>query len=231
MTKANTPKKSTRTSIDTTYLLGRRQDASEINELICQNLPVDEETIGPFISYATDTINQEKLTQPQHFNHYTNLPEKITLQEGARVMFLNNKLFEHNICNGTIGIITNLIDNQTVEVTFPTPNDITKVNIQKETAYFNINGNPATRQQFPLQNAFALTIHKTQGLTLPHTTINVNQNIFATGQVYVAMSRAPSWEALDIITFDFSAIKTDPAIAREYARLNHLYERGLNKMK
>jgi len=49
MTKANTPKKSTRTSIDTTYLLGRRQDASEINELICQNLPVDEETIGPFI--------------------------------------------------------------------------------------------------------------------------------------------------------------------------------------
>ncbi|CAG8728759.1 17230_t:CDS:1, partial [Dentiscutata heterogama] len=39
---------------------------------------------------------------------------------GARVIFLNNKLFDDGICNGTIGIVTKLIDNHNIEVTFPT---------------------------------------------------------------------------------------------------------------
>jgi len=55
-----------------------------------------------------------------------------------------------------------------------------------------VNGNPASRYQFPLQNSFALTVHKTQGLTLPKITVSVDQDMFAPGQAYVAMSRAPS---------------------------------------
>ncbi|CAG8764140.1 6129_t:CDS:2, partial [Ambispora leptoticha] len=146
-----------------------RETAKEINKIICDNLPTDECSIGPIISYAVDTLNHHPLdtTTDNHYNygHYTNLPDELILKEGARVMFLNNKLFDHNICNGTVG---------------------------KETIYFDINGNPASRHQFPLQNAFALTIHKIQGLILPHMTINVDQKIFAEGQVYVAMSRAPT---------------------------------------
>src|SRR6185295_9569719 len=110
----------------------------------------------------------------------------------ARVMFLNNKLFEHGIYNGTIGIVTKLIDCENVEVTFPTFNSITKIVVQKETNYFEINGVCASRQQFPLQNAFVLTVHKTQGLTLPHATVSIDENMFAPGQVYVAMRRVPS---------------------------------------
>src|SRR5215213_5530104 len=112
-------------------------------------------------------------------------------------MFLNNKLFDHNICNGTIGVITKVFDENIIEVTFPTQNNILKVNVQKMNAHFNINGVPASRYQFPLQNAFALTVHKTQGLTLPHATVSVDENMFATGQIYVATSRAPSWDSLD----------------------------------
>ena len=43
---------------------------------------------------------------------------------------------------------------------------------------------PASRSQFPIQNAFALTVHKTQCLTLPHTSLTVDENMFAAGQVY-----------------------------------------------
>ncbi len=50
----------------------------------------------------------------------------------------------------------------------------------------------AKRIQFPLQNAFALTVHKTQGLTLPHITLSLDESIFAKGQAYVAMSQVPS---------------------------------------
>ncbi len=46
----------------------------------------------------------------------------------------------------------------------------------------------AKRIQFPLQNAFALTVHKTQSLILSHITLSLDKSIFAKGQAYVAMS-------------------------------------------
>jgi hypothetical protein len=70
-------------------------------------------------------------------------------------MFLNNKLFEHNICDGTIGVITKSIDHNNVKVTFPTNKNIVKINVQKTTTNFEINGIHALRHQFPLQNAFS----------------------------------------------------------------------------
>src|SRR5438128_4183487 len=97
---------------------------------------------------ALDTWNFEKVdgdTSNLHFKNNTNLPNSITIQEGARVMFLNNRLFEHNICNGTIGVITKSIDRNNVEVTFPTNENIVKINVQKNTANFEINGVHASR--------------------------------------------------------------------------------------
>src|SRR5215213_4053735 len=137
------------------------------------------------------------------------MKNSITIQEGARIMFLNNKLFEHGICNGTIGVITKVIDDDNVEVAFPTANNILKINVQREITYFTINGIPASRKQFPIQNAFALSVHKTQDLTLPHSTVSIDENMFATGQIYVVMSGAPSWDSLDILSFDFDCIKVD----------------------
>src|ERR1041384_2037182 len=74
-------------------------------------------------------------------------------------------------------------------------------------------------RQFPLQNAFALTVHKTQGLTLPHTTVSLDTSMFANGQAYVAMSRATSLHNLDITHFDITSIKADKDMIKEYERL------------
>src|SRR5438876_50322 len=81
------------------------------------------------------------------------------------------------------------------------------------------------------QNAFALTIHKTQGLTLPHSTLTIDENMFAAGQIYVAMSRAPSWDSLDIFDFDFDALKVDKNVINEYKRLKLLNQKGLKEMR
>ena len=59
----------------------------------------------------------------------------------------------------------------------------------------------------------------------------VDQDMFAPGQAYVAMSRAPSWDSLDILNFDFSCIKANDSVIREYARLNSVNREGLNVMK
>jgi len=84
---------------------------------------------------------------------------------------------------------------------------------------------PAKRIQFPLQNAFALTVHKTQGITLPHSTLSLDESIFACGQAYVAMSRFPSWDKLDITSFSINSIKTDRHVLKEYERLQNIYNK------
>ena len=132
--------------------------------MICGFLPIFENiSSGSLISIAIDYINHvecEPKEYDKQFKHHTNLPSEITIKEGARVMFLTNKLLDKGLCNGSIGVITKLIDENHIEVAFPVKSGINQVIVEKITAYFNLNGAPAQRIQFPLQNAFALTVHK-----------------------------------------------------------------------
>ncbi|CAG8741964.1 17304_t:CDS:2, partial [Rhizophagus irregularis] len=204
------------TSINTTYICGFRHEADSINNLICGFLPIFENiSSGSLISVAVDYLNNiecEPKEYDKQFRHHTNLPSELTIREGARVMFLTNKLFNENLCNGSIGVVTKLIDEDNIEVAFPIDSGINQVIVKKMTAYFELNGAPAQRTQFPLQNAFALTVHKTQGLTLPHATISLDEQMFANGQAYVAMSRATSWQNIEIRSFNPNAIKVDNEI-------------------
>ena len=145
-------------------------------------------------------------------------------------MFLNNKMFDENISNGTVGVPTKLANVENFEVTFPTFDSIIKVMVQKETSYFEIDGKSASRKRFPLQNAFSLSVRKTQGLTLPHVTISVDENIFAEGQAYVALSRASSLENLRILEFDFSQIRCSNSVLLEYERLGKVNRDGLRTL-
>ena len=120
-----------------------------------------------------------------------------------------------------------MINDENVEVTFPTLTSISKIIVQKETYHFEADGKNASRRQFPLQNAFALTVHKTQGLTLPHVTLSVDENMFAEGQAYVAMSRATSLDKLRIMSFDCSWLKVPRAALEEYKRLEIVNRNGL----
>ena len=186
-------------SYNTAHIVGTRQVANEINGPLCDSLLFDETCGEPIVSISEDALDFEMLDEGHannRFKHATNLPKEVRLQEGARVMFLNNKMFDENICNGTVGVITKLVNDENVEVTFPTFDSIVKIMVQKETSYFEIDGERASRKQFSLQNAFSLTVHKTQDLTLPHITVSINENIFAEGQAYVALSRANSLENL-----------------------------------
>ncbi len=215
------------TSISTTHICGFRHEADSINNLIYGFLPVFENiSSGSLISIAADYINNIECIPKEYdkqFRHYTNLPSELMIKEGARVMFLTNKLFNEELCNGSIGVVTKLIDDDHIEVAFPINSGINQIVVKKITAYFNLNGAPAQRTQFPLQNAFALTVHKTQGLTLPHTTISLDEQMFANGQAYVAMSRAKSWQNLEIRSFDQNAIKVDNEMLLELDRLQQKF--------
>ena len=96
-----------------------------------------------FVHFRQDKQNVNQ------FKHATNLPKEVRLQEGAHVMFLNNKMFDENICNGTVEVITRLVDDENVEVTFPTFDSMIKIVVQKEMSYFEI-----SMEKGPPENSF-----------------------------------------------------------------------------
>ncbi|EXX56036.1 Rrm3p [Rhizophagus irregularis DAOM 197198w] len=135
-------------------------------------------------------------------------------------MYLKNNLIDQNIYNGTIGVITDLdLQNLEVRIAFSVKGGIIDIGIKKETATFMINGKPSSRCQFPLQNAFALTVHKTQGLTLPEVSVSLDNQFFAAGQAYTALSRCSDLSKLHIASLHPSAFITDKSMIEEYKRL------------
>jgi ATP-dependent DNA helicase PIF1 len=73
-------------------------------------------------------------------------------------------------------------------------------------------------KQIPLIPAYALTIHKSQGMTLDAAVIDC-KNIFACGQLYVALSRVRSLENLKVINFHPKQIITSPEVKKYYQSL------------
>jgi len=143
--------------------VGFKENAQLINRMICNSLPVLENKF--LISQAIDFVNSEQWAPSlsnQMFKPKTNLPECVRLQPGARVMYLNNSLITHGICNGTIGVViyVNPLD-EYVRVAFSVRSSIIDIDVYKQTHYFEVHGNNCHRTQFPLQNCFALTVHKT----------------------------------------------------------------------
>lgn len=161
--------------------------------------------------------------------------EQLTLKPGAQVMFLRNDASpDKKYFNGTIGEVTHvgidtvtvacrgsagrsagesasdLKDGPVVEVKPVDWENVTyKVNEEDKTIQQEVVG---TFKQFPLKLAWAVTIHKSQGLTFDRAIVDA-QNAFAHGQVYVALSRCTGLDGL-VLTAPVppNALGTDPVV-------------------
>lgn len=123
---------------------------------------------------------------------------KINLKVGCRVMLLKNLDFNAGLINGSCGTVKELAKSYAI-VKFD--NGITKkiarvlFELQKDDVIV------AKRFQLPLKLAYAITIHKAQGMTFEEIVINCD-DAFAPGQIYVGLSRVKSLEGLYITGFN-----------------------------
>ena len=217
------------TALNITNIVGFKQTANQINNVICNMLPVNENKF--LISSAIDFINNQKYNPDDSqklFKNKTNFPNHLRLQQGARVMYLKNDLMDQNICNGTIGVVTDInLENLEVRIAFSVMGGIVDIGIKKETVTFQVDGKPASRCQFPLKNAFALTVHKTQSLTLPEVSLSLDHQMFTAGQAYVAISRCSDWSKVHIASLHPSAFIVDKSMLEEYKRLEEIAAKPL----
>ena len=75
------------------------------------------------------------------------------------------------------------------------------------------------RKQFPVTVAYAVTIHKCQGLSLDYAIVNSSDNVFCAGMAYVAMSRVRTLEGLHLTAFDPQSIIVNNSCLEEVNRL------------
>jgi hypothetical protein len=166
-----------------------------------------------------DQINQEKLEsldtklhriksiiKDDFQNGLFPAEDTLSLRVGAQVMFIKNDVGEERrYFNGKIGTVKDIqIDKHKIIVSFP--NGEEDVEVKRETweniRYSYNKGDDkieeevlGTFSQFPLRLAWAITIHKSQGLTFDKAIIDAGTS-FAAGQVYVALSRLTGLEGL-----------------------------------
>ncbi len=153
-------------------------------------------------------------------------PMELVLKRGARVIFTQNDS-EGRWVNGTLGTVKSL-DDTIVQVVLDAGDtvDVERATWPQARWTWNAKENRMEVKeefkyvQFPLAPAWALTIHKAQGMTLDSVEIDLGRGAFAPGQTYVALSRARSMETLRLTRpISVRDVQVDPAIAEGLQRI------------
>lgn len=145
---------------------------------------------------------------------------ELKLKVGARVMCIINLDMDNEICNGSQGIVEQIIkdgENNMKLIIIKFDNgvrkEICKHGWQSE-VYPNI-----VMYQFPLILAWAITIHKIQGATLDKAIMDIGDSIFEYGQTYVALSRIKRIEGLYLTALNINKIKVNPKVYEFYKNI------------
>jgi len=199
--------------------------------LTSHNRNADEINSAKLASLSGKMLNLRAVVKDDFAQGSYPAEETLSLKIGAQVMFIRNDSGdERKYYNGKIGTVKHIDTTQgTVSVTFPDGSD--EVTVKRET-WENIRYNYdkgqdqikeeilGTFSQFPLRLAWAITIHKSQGLTFQKAIIDAGTS-FAAGQVYVALSRLTSLDGLVLKSIIPSyAIRTDYQVV-EFAQRAH----------
>jgi len=147
----------------------------------------------------------------------TVMEEELTLKVGAKVMCVANldMTSDKPIVNGSQGIILSF------ESGYPLvhfENGRQKLIEPHKLESESIEG--LSIEQVPLILSWAITTHKSQGITLERALIDAGSDNFEYGQIYVALSRVKRLEGIYLINFDHNKIKANPCVKRYYESLS-----------
>ncbi len=136
--------------------------------------------------------------------------EELALKKGAVVIFIKNNT-EEGYVNGTTGTVEGFSPIDNMPIVRTTEGKKIKLDLEDWSLENESGTVTATVSQVPLRLAWAITIHKSQGMTLDAAEIDLSKT-FETGQGYVALSRIRSIEGLRLKGLNTMALRVDPLI-------------------
>lgn len=164
------------------------------------------------------------------------LEETIIIKEGAKVMLRRNIDVSLGLVNGSIGVVQKVRwdpEDQTKpkQLVVKFANNLIHELLPIKSKFEIIPRAYVYREQFPICVAYALTIHKSQGLSLKNALMDIGTSIFSCGQAYVALSRVTNLHGVHLINVDFKSIKAQASAITEYNRLRRKYRADLSEIK
>jgi len=194
-----------------------------------------------------DRINQQELDKldgtPKHFvcDHKGSekniekifksslVLEELVLKKGAVVICIKNNA-EEGYVNGTTGVVQSFspIDNMPIIIT--TSGKKIKLDLDDWSLENDSGKVTATVSQVPLRLAWAITIHKSQGMTLDAAEIDLSKT-FESGQGYVALSRIKNIEGLRLMGLNPMALRVDPLILHVDGRIKQASQKASDVME
>ncbi|XP_069718248.1 ATP-dependent DNA helicase PIF1 [Phaenicophaeus curvirostris] len=143
---------------------------------------------------------------------------RVELKLGAQVMLAKNLDVSQGLVNGARGVVVGF---ESEEKGLPKVRflcGVTQVIKMEKWVIKGPSGIHLSRQQLPLKLAWAISIHKSQGMSLDCVEISLSR-VFESGQAYVALSRARSLEGLRVLDFDPKVVRADPSVLQFYRQL------------
>jgi ATP-dependent DNA helicase PIF1 len=183
-----------------------------VTELYTRNVDVDSINARKLHDVDTDTheyvmASTGRASGVESLKKSCLAPELLQLKKGAFVMFVKNSL-EKKYVNGTLGTVVDF--EEATDYPIVETKDGRKV-VAKPDSWEMRDGEKkiATISQIPLRLAWAITVHKSQGMTLDGAHIDLS-NAFVPGMGYVALSRVRSLQALTIAGINKVALQMHP---------------------
>ena len=174
-------------------LTSRKKRAEELNEYKLGHIEGQEEVIK---SKESGDLNENDLPAPR----------ELKIKVGANVMFIKNDP-EGRWVNGTLGTVSECLDKKKKHIKIKINNKTHKVEREEwNKVRFTYDDDSdevleeviSSFKQFPIKLGWAVTIHKSQGLTLESCSVDLGSGAFATGQAYVALSRCKNLNSLHL---------------------------------
>ena len=194
-----------------TTLVARRRDVDALNSRRLDEL---KSRLHAFAAVDTGSSPRELALLQR------SCPAKdtVTLKRGAQVILTKNLDLSKRLTNGSRGVVRKFAKNSGYPIVkFASGVEIT---VYPQTWKTVSNGlTVASRRQLPLDLAWAISVHKSQGMSLDRVRISL-ASVFEFGQAYVALSRVRSLEGLWLAEdFDYTCVKANPKVVKFYGLL------------
>ena len=200
------------TTIKPTILFPKNYDVDLINKSEYKKL-IDAGAKKKVYEYELPKLKKNK-DKSDNWIKTLDIPKEIELCVGSQVVVLANIDQDKGIINGTRGcvielrnksVIIKIVNGSLFEIQYHR-----NVNVEDDDIYICF---------MPLKLAYALTIHKSQGMTLDAVEIDIGSNIFAAGQAYTALSRAKNLKCVCIKAISKKSFITNQSVLEFYKKI------------
>ena len=184
-------------------------------------IPFHNKTQFPSIDLIQDKKIKTELDYAMKNSMYE---EKLEICEGCQVMCISNIDQENNLVNGSQGVVVGfeyIVDKNKYYPLVKFDKIDEPVIVQEHTWYLESNEKYSI-QQLPLILSWAITVHKSQGLSIDKAFIDIGSHIFECGQTYVALSRVKSLDGLYLKSINLKKIRAHPKVVEFYKYLRSI---------